>query len=85
MICSSTIRSEIELQAIRATDKVAILGDGKMGLLVAQVVANYIDRPPLHIGRHQEKLDLVKGTEKLQLEAGQELPESLKQVFNAEP
>lgn len=68
------------MQAIQPQDKVAILGDGKMGLLVAQVIAMHTRQKPLHIGRHQEKLDLVKGTEKLQLGAGKPLPEDLKQV-----
>ncbi len=51
-----------------------------MGLLVAQVVALHTEQPPLHIGRHQEKLDLVKGTRKLVLGADNVLPEDVKQV-----
>lgn len=82
LIVWATSKSEERpnLQAIRRQDDVAILGDGKMGLLVAQVVALHTETAPLHIGRHQEKLDLVKGTRKLVLGADNKLPEDVKQV-----
>lgn len=67
-------------QAIGRHDKVAILGDGKMGLLIAQVISNHTNSPPLHIGRHQEKLDLVQGTRKLVLAADRDLPDDIKQA-----
>ena len=51
-----------------------------MGLLVAQIVALHTEIEPLHIGRHQEKLDLVRGTRKLVLGAENKLPEDVKQV-----
>ena len=51
-----------------------------MGLLVAQVIALHTEAAPLHIGRHQEKLDLVKGTQKLVLGDDKKLPEEVKQV-----
>ena len=76
-----TCQARLLLQAIRRQDNVAVLGDGKMGLLVAQVVALHTDTPLLHIGRHQEKLDLVKGTRKLVLGPDDKLPEEVKQVI----
>ena len=55
-------------QAIPAGSKVAVIGDGKLGLLVAQVLAlqgSLKDSTPSirHFGRHAEKLQLVKGTD----------------------
>lgn len=43
--------------------KIAVIGDGKFGLLIAQnlVVAGHQGHVT-HFGRHQEKLDLVEGT-----------------------
>ena len=52
-----------------------------MGLLVAQIIALHTDIAPLHIGRHQDKLDLVTGTQKLILDADNKLPENVKQVM----
>ena len=55
-------------QAIPAGSKVAVIGDGKLGLLVAQVLAlqsslkNSTSSIQL-FGRHAEKLQLVTGTE----------------------
>jgi len=46
--------------AIRPTDRVAVLGDGKLGLLVAQVLAlNGCDL--LLLGHHPEKLQIAAG------------------------
>ena len=55
-------------QAIPAGSKVAVIGDGKLGLLVAQVLAlqgslTESKSSIRHFGRHAEKLQLVKGTE----------------------
>lgn len=44
---------------LRIEDPVAVLGDGKLGLLVAQVLRAHGARVHLY-GKHQEKLDLVK-------------------------
>lgn len=47
-----------------STDKVAILGDGKLGLLIAEVLGRYLKKEkgpkPILFGKHQHKLDLVK-------------------------
>lgn len=42
---------------LRPTDRVVVLGDGKLGLLVAQVLAPAADVTA--IGRHHEKLDIL--------------------------
>ena len=48
-------------------DKVAILGDGKLGLMIAEVLGREharhdlpADQKPVLFGKHQQKLDLVK-------------------------
>ncbi|NOZ05693.1 MAG: alcohol dehydrogenase catalytic domain-containing protein [Chloroflexi bacterium] len=46
--------------AIRPTDRVALLGDGKLGLLVAQVLA-LTGCDLLLLGHHREKLQLAAG------------------------
>lgn len=43
---------------VRPTDRVAVLGDGKLGLLVAQVVA-LTGSDLFVVGRHQEKLAIL--------------------------
>ncbi len=42
---------------VRPTDRVVVLGDGKLGLLVAQVLATVADVTA--IGRHRNKLDIL--------------------------
>ena len=44
---------------IRPTDRVAVIGDGKLGLLCAQVVA-LTGCDLIVVGRHTDKLDLLK-------------------------
>ncbi len=44
---------------IRPTDRVAVIGDGKLGLLCAQVVA-LSGCDLITVGRHADKLDLLK-------------------------
>lgn len=52
-----------EQQVIHTSDKVAVIGDGKLGLLVAQALVVLKEVKQLtHFGRHQEKLRLVNGT-----------------------
>jgi threonine dehydrogenase-like Zn-dependent dehydrogenase len=49
-------------------DRVAILGDGKLGLMIAEVLGREHSRhglttpKPILFGKHQHKLDLVKGS-----------------------
>ncbi len=51
------------MQVIQKSDKVAVIGDGKLGLLVAQALIVLKEVKQLtHFGRHQEKLRLVSGT-----------------------
>ncbi len=48
----------VEQRPIKPTERVVVIGDGKLGLLVAQVLA--LTGCDLHvIGRHPEKLDLL--------------------------
>jgi len=58
----------------------AVIGGGKLGLLVAQLIAQQCKTPPVHFGRHQSKLDLVEGTQKLVVGAEEEVPDEQKQV-----
>lgn len=48
----------LEQAPIRPTDRVAVLGDGKLGLLIAQVLALTGCQLTV-VGRHREKLDLL--------------------------
>lgn len=48
----------LERCPIEAGARVAVIGDGKLGLLCAQVLA-HAGHAPLVIGKHREKLDLV--------------------------
>ncbi|MBN2841755.1 MAG: alcohol dehydrogenase catalytic domain-containing protein [Sedimentisphaerales bacterium] len=46
---------------INQSDKVAIIGDGRLGLLVAQAIGTRVSRHNLTVvGKHQEKLDFLK-------------------------
>lgn len=47
----------LEQSHVRPTDRVVVLGDGKLGLLVAQALANAADVTA--IGRHAAKLDIL--------------------------
>ncbi|BDA47454.1 probable 2-deoxy-scyllo-inosamine dehydrogenase [Coccomyxa sp. Obi] len=51
-----------EQQVIQEGDKVAVIGDGKLGLLVAQVFITQGVKRLVHIGKHREKLSLVQGS-----------------------
>ncbi len=44
---------------IKPTDKVALLGDGKLGLCIA-LVLNALNVDLLHIGKHQNKLEISR-------------------------
>ena len=50
------------------TDRVCILGDGKLGLLITMVVAHRQEIAPLLIGRHEDKLELVRDRASVSLE-----------------
>jgi threonine dehydrogenase-like Zn-dependent dehydrogenase len=50
----------LEQVDVRNDDTAIVLGDGKLGLLVAQVVNTRADRVVL-VGRHEEKLRLAQG------------------------
>lgn len=76
----------LEQQVFSPGDKVAIIGDGKLGLLVAQLTALYCEShscpPPLHIGRHQEKLNLVTGSQHYLMKEDASLSDAHKQAFD---
>lgn len=44
------------------SDRIAVLGDGKLGLLVAMVLAGKYEKRVYAIGHHKSKLDLLKNT-----------------------
>ena len=49
------------MQVLREGDRVAVVGDGKLGLLVAQMLV--LQRHSVtHFGKHEHKLRLVSGT-----------------------
>jgi threonine dehydrogenase-like Zn-dependent dehydrogenase len=50
----------MEQQLILSTDKVAVLGDGKLGLLITSVIHAYgLDHQVTIIGKHKEKLNIL--------------------------
>lgn len=66
----------VEQHAVRPGDSIAVIGDGKLGLLVAHVLARQHENdnkapgvppsPPLtFLGRHKRKLDLVEGVNRI--------------------
>lgn len=67
-------------QVVPETDRVAVIGDGKLGLLVAQLLVLQGLKSVTHFGRHQRKLDLVQGTT-TQL-VTEDTATSFAQVFN---
>ncbi len=60
---------------VQPTDRICILGDGKLGLLIAFAIACRHSRDTLLIGHHKQKLDVVKGYAKGMLE--NEIDESM--------
>ena len=69
------------MKVIKQQDRVAIVGDGKLGLLVAQMVALQTKTQPVHFGRHQDKLELVEGTRQVLFTSLEDLEDSFKQVL----
>jgi len=55
----------LERCPIDAGQRVAVIGDGKLGLLIAQVLAPYA---PLLVGKHPDKLRLARGIETSSIE-----------------
>ncbi len=56
----------IEQGVVDANDRVAIVGDGKLGLLVAEVMGRHVKgQRPVLLGRHQRKLALVSDEAKV--------------------
>lgn len=51
-----------EQQVIQQGDKVAVIGDGKLGLLIAQALITQGISELVHLGQHKEKLSLVQGS-----------------------
>ena len=49
-------------QVLAAGNRVAVVGDGKLGLLVAQMLVLQ-GHSVMHFGKHQHKLGLVSGTQ----------------------
>lgn len=78
----STMRlCEPIVQVIKQHDRVCIVGDGKLGLLIAQLIASRTPTQPVHFGRHEEKLALVEGTRPVVFKSLQDLDESYQQVL----
>ena len=66
---------------IQPTDRVAVVGDGKLGILIAEVVGRHIAKTPggtkpVLFGRHQDKMDLVTADAQIETSmANSALPE----------
>jgi threonine dehydrogenase-like Zn-dependent dehydrogenase len=59
--------------AIGSGDRVAVLGDGKLGLLIAQVLAAH-GAHVMHYGRHRSKLAIAASSEVEAIEVSSETP-----------
>lgn len=57
----SMLRSIGHCQVLWSGDRVAVIGDGKLGLLVAQMLVLQ-GHAVTHFGKHEHKLGLVSGT-----------------------
>lgn len=51
----------LEQVKVAGSDRVAVLGDGKLGLLIAQVLASASPGELVLIGKHRRKLELARG------------------------
>ena len=60
----------IQLKVIHpATDRVAVIGDGKLGLLIMEVLMRSgLQHPPCIIGRHPSKMKLLYGDGRLKVD-----------------
>ena len=62
----------VEQGLVSAHQSVCVVGDGKLGCLIAHVLVISGAKRVFHFGRHREKLDLVEGTTKV---LGGEVPD----------
>ncbi len=69
----------LEQGLISEDQSVCVIGDGKLGLLIAHVLIVSGVKQVFHFGRHREKLDLVEGTTKVQ---GGKLPDGHTPLFD---
>jgi threonine dehydrogenase-like Zn-dependent dehydrogenase len=74
--CSVTERVRVELET-----RVAVVGDGKLGLLCAQVLKATTGAGVTLVGRHQTKLDIARARGVRVLKAD-ELPASFERAFD---
>jgi threonine dehydrogenase-like Zn-dependent dehydrogenase len=74
----------LERAAIENTDRVAVIGDGKLGLLCAQVVA-FTGASTLLVGKHPEKMQIAarRGIETTTPEAAAKRPKQFDVVVEA--
>ncbi len=56
----------VEQGLVSESQTVCVIGDGKLGLLIAHVLVVSGVKRVFHFGRHRKKLDLVEGTIKVQ-------------------
>jgi threonine dehydrogenase-like Zn-dependent dehydrogenase len=55
---------------LKPDDRVCVIGDGKLGLLITMAIAHRQEMRPLLLGRHSEKLQLVEDMAETALEGG---------------
>lgn len=75
----------IEQGVVHPEDSVCVQGDGKLGLLIAEVISRQgLARKPVLLGRHKAKMDLLGDAVEARgpLPAGEELPEDLMGAFD---
>ncbi|KAK9824093.1 hypothetical protein WJX72_007687 [[Myrmecia] bisecta] len=72
----------LEQQVIARGAKVAVLGDGKLGLLIAQLLVVRGVEAITHFGRHDDKLELVEGTQRCRVHSSQDTMEQYGGAFD---
>lgn len=55
----------VEQGLVSENQSICVIGDGKLGCLIAHVLVVSGVKRVVHVGRHREKLDLVEGTTKI--------------------
>ncbi|KAJ8609553.1 hypothetical protein CTAYLR_006028 [Chrysophaeum taylorii] len=50
----------LEQGLVRDDDEVAVVGDGKLGILISEVLGRHVKKGTTLFGRHHEKMDLVR-------------------------
>lgn len=71
-VCFASLTSIAEQGYFQQNDRVAVIGDGKLGLLIAQAIAAHGVSRLTIFGRHPSKMALVEGAVRVLASAGAE-------------